>query len=83
MSRIKKFLLSVGGVLVGASAFAEGEAGAIDLSAATNALTSAKTAIVAWVTSNAPTLSGILGGVLVITLIFVVYGWVRRAAKGR
>lgn len=68
----------------GLSAFAE-ESGenAIDLKPATDALKAAKEKLIAWVGENAEVLGAILGGTLVITLIFVVYGWIRRASKGR
>lgn len=68
----------------GLSAFAqESNQNAIDLGPATDALKDAKDKLIEWVGDNAEVLGAILGGTLVITLIFVVYGWVRRAAKGR
>lgn len=68
-----------------APALAEGGAGAgPDLSAATSALTTLKDALVGqngWISSAAPILALLLGGILVITLIWVAYKWVSRGAK--
>ena len=64
-------------------AFAEGEA-APDMSAATTALTTLKDALVGqngWISTAAPVLAALLGGILVITLIWVAYKWVSRGAK--
>lgn len=66
-------------------ALAEGGAsGGPDLSAATSALTTLKDALVGqngWISSAAPILALLLGGILVITLIWVAYKWVSRGAK--
>ena len=67
-------------------AYAEGASQQItepDLAPAKEALTAAKDALSGFVSTNAPTVASILGAFLVITLIFVVYGWVRRASHGR
>lgn len=66
-----------------APAFAEGETGP-DLSAATTALTTLKDSLVGqngWISSAAPILASLLGGIIVITLIWVAYKWVTRGAK--
>lgn len=63
---------------------AEGSGTGPDLSAATSALTTLKDALVGqngWISSAAPILALLLGGVLVITLIWVAYKWVTRGAK--
>lgn len=65
-------------------AFAEGTGTGPDLTAATEALTTLKDALVGqngWITSAAPILALLLGGILVITLIWVAYKWVSRGAK--
>lgn len=65
-------------------ALAEGGSNAPDLSAATTALTTLKDSLVGqngWITSAAPVLAALLGGILVITLIWVAYKWVSRGAK--
>lgn len=64
-----------------APALAQEATSSIDLSAATEQVTAMKTAIVSWISTNAPTLVLILGAALVITLIFVGYGWITRASK--
>lgn len=78
----RKCVAALVGVL-GFSAFAEGETGP-DLTAATGALTTLKDALVGqngWISSAAPVLASLLGGILVITLIWVAYKWVTRGAK--
>lgn len=69
--------------VLGFSAFAEG-ASAPDLTAAVNALTTMKDAIVGqngWITQAAPILALLLSGILVITLIWVSWKWVTRGTK--
>ena len=79
--KFKKFALGVAAAVgLSAPAFAEGEA-TIDLQAATTQVTAMKTALVSWISTNAPTLVAILAAALVITLIFVGYGWITRGAK--
>lgn len=79
---LKKVLCSVACALGSVSAFAEGETG-IDVSFANAAFTEAQNTLTGFVTANAPTISAILGAFLGLTLIFVAYGWIRRASKGR
>lgn len=80
----KKCAVAVAAVVgFAAPAFAEGETGP-DLTAATTALTTLKDALVGqngWISSAAPILATLLGGILVITLIWVAYKWVSRGAK--
>lgn len=82
---LKKILCTVVCAFGSAAAFAEGEAGSgsINVSYANTAFTEAKTALTGFVSANAPTISAVLGAFLGLTLIFVAYGWIRRAAKGR
>ena len=80
----KKCVAAVAGVLGFCSAYAEGTGNGPDLTAATDALTTLKDALVGqngWITSAAPILALLLGGILVITLIWVAYKWVSRGAK--
>lgn len=79
--KFKKFALGVAAAVgLSVPAFAEGEA-TIDLTAATTQVTAMKSALVTWISTNAPTLVAILAAALVITLIFVGYGWITRGAK--
>lgn len=81
---LKKILCTVVCAFGSAAAFAEGGAvTGIDVSFANTAFTEAKTALTGFVSANAPTISAVLGAFLGLTLIFVAYGWIRRAAKGR
>lgn len=80
-----KKCVSAAAAVLGFSAFAEGATGnGPDLSAATDALTTLKDALVGqngWITTAAPVLAALLGGILVITLIWVAYKWITRGAK--
>lgn len=79
--KFKKFALGVAAAVgLTVPALAE-DAATIDLSAATTEVTAMKTALVSWISTNAPTLVAILASALVITLIFVGYGWITRGAK--
>lgn len=80
---LKKALCSVVCAFGAAAAFADGAASGIDVSYANSAFSEAKTALTGFVSANAPTISAVLGAFLGLTLIFVAYGWIRRAAKGR
>lgn len=82
---LKKILCTVVCAFGSAAAFAEGGSSGtgIDVSYATSAFTDAKGALTGFVSSNAPVISAVLGAFLGLTLIFVAYGWIRRAAKGR
>lgn len=85
MRRVRKFAaVAVAFVCSCFVAKAEGTGTGPDLTAATDALTTLKDALVGqngWITSAAPILALLLGGVLVITLIWVAYKWVTRGAK--
>lgn len=81
---LKKILCTVAAAFGSVAAFAQEQSGGgIDVSAANSAMTQAQTALTGFVTSNAPVISAILGAFLGLTLIFVAYGWIRRASKGR
>lgn len=80
---LKKALCTVACAFGSVAAFAEGAAQGIDVSYASSAFSEAKGALTGFVSENAPTISTILGAFLGLTLIFVAYGWIRRAAKGR
>lgn len=85
LRRVRKFAAFA--VAAACSCFvakAEGTGSGPDLTAATEALTTLKDALVGqngWITSAAPILALLLGGILVITLIWVAYKWVSRGAK--
>lgn len=80
--KFKKFALGLAVALgLCAPAVAQDASGSIDLTAATEQVTAMKTALVSWISTNAPTLVLILGAALVVTLIFVGYGWITRASK--
>lgn len=80
--KFKKFVLGLAVALgLCAPAVAQEVSSSIDLSAATEQVTAMKTALVGWISTNAPVLVGILAAALVITLIFVGYGWITRGAK--
>lgn len=87
LGKCKKGITTAAFAVIGTvCAWAEGSEAALaeaDLKPAADALTAAKSALSGFVTTNAPTVAKILGCFLVITLIFVVYGWVRRASHGR
>lgn len=82
--RVRKAVFAFAVALCSAFALkADGTTGP-DMSAATDALTTLKDALVGqngWISSAAPILALLLGGVLVITLIWVAYKWVTRGAK--
>ena len=88
LGKCKRGITTAAFVVVGAlCSFAEGEStgglAEADLKPAADALKAAKDALSAFVEHNAPVVASVLGAFLVITLIFVVYGWVRRASHGR
>lgn len=81
--RVRKALFAFAIALCSAFAL-KAEGTGPDMSAATDALTTLKDALVGqngWISSAAPILALLLGGVLVITLIWVAYKWVTRGAK--
>lgn len=61
--------------------FAEGTSEAIDLSPATAQITAMKTALTGFISDNVGTLAAILGSVLVVTLIWVGFKWIRKGAN--
>lgn len=87
LGKCKKGITTAAFAVVGAvCAFAQEASNGFteqDLAPAKTALDNCKTALTDFVTHNAPAVASILGAFLVITLIFVVYGWVRRASHGR
>lgn len=83
---LKKALCVVASSFGAVAAFAEGEGGSgstINVEQANAAFSAAKGALTGFVSTNAPVISAILGAFLGLTLIFVAYGWIRRASKGR
>lgn len=87
LGKCKKGITAAAFAVVGAvSSFAQEASEGISeqsLQPAADALSAAKDALSGFIEQNAPTVASILGAFLVITLIFVVYGWVRRASHGR
>lgn len=83
LSKCKKGITALSVALVGAAAFAEGEAGSgkIDLTPATTALNDMKTALTDWVTAAAPIVVAIAGGFLVFWVIRLVIKLVKRAGS--
>lgn len=81
--KVKAFAFTLAFVLGVGSAFAEDSNAGIDLTPASTALATAQTQLASWVTSNMPILVKILGAFLVVSMVFVVFGWIRRASKGR
>lgn len=79
--KFKKFALGLAAAVGFAVPALADETPTIDLTAATTQITAMKTALVSWISTNAPTLVLILAGALVITLIFVGYGWITRASR--
>lgn len=82
---MKKLLTVVGGFLAGVgSAFAEGGANNIaapDWSAADAVVTTAKTALEGFVSTNAPLIGSVVIGLMIFTVIFIAAKLLRRGAK--
>lgn len=60
--------------------FAE-DSNAIDTTAATTALTQMTTAVKGYITSAAPILAGLLGGCLLLALIWVAFKWAKKGTN--
>lgn len=80
---MKKLLTVVGGFLAGVgSAFAEGASiAAPDWSAADAVVTTAKTALEGFVSTNAPLIGSVVIGLMIFTVIFIAAKLLRRGAK--
>lgn len=77
---MKKFLLGLPVLGAAASALAEGEGGAaIDVTAATTAITNMQTAAETWWDAAQPVFLAVVGVALVATLIWCGYKLIRKA----
>lgn len=76
---MKKFLFAIPMIGSVASAFAEGQAGSIDVSAATTAITNMQTAATTWWAAAQPVFLAVVGVALVATLIWCGYKLIRKA----
>lgn len=77
----KKFAAAAVALGLSSAALAEGTGNTIDLSVATTQLTAMKDSIVAWITSAAPVLVGILGAALVVLLIWKGFAWIKKGTN--